>query len=312
MAPRKTTATQLAELAAIEPDPTTEAAATVLRAALSSRSNFVIARAAGIVGEWDLPGFGPEMTAAFEQLLIDPLRRDPTCAGKRALAEAGVRTGTLDDAVYLAGLAHTQLEPVYGGHDDTAAALRATCALGLARSGHADSLRFLAELLADPELDARLGAVQAIPYVSQPGGLPLLWYKTLQGDPEPAVMLACFNALLLMAPDVGLGLVGRFLGSETPAVAESAALALGESRLSVALPLLLASWEEAGDPSVRRTILLALALLRSDAGVDALLTVLVEGSAADKQAALDALELYRHDDRIWARVEAIRAGGRAA
>lgn len=309
MATRKTTETELAELAAIETDPTSDAAGAALRDALGSRSNFVIARAAAIIAEWELPGFGPEMTAAFEQLLIDPLRRDPTCTGKRALAEAGVRTGSLDESVYLAGLAHYQLEPVYGGRDDTAAALRATCALGLARSGHADGLRLLAELLADPELDARLGAVQAIPYVSQPGALPLLWYKTIMGDEEPAVMLACFNALLLMSSDEAVGLVARYLGSEQAAVAESAALALGESRLPAALPLLLESWEQATDPSVRRTILLALALLRSDEGVEALLQVLVEGSKADKLAALDALELYRHDDRIQARIEAVRASG---
>ncbi len=307
MAGRKSTESQLAELAAIEPDPTTEAAVATLRAALGSRSNFVVARAAEIVAEWQLMGFGPEMNEAFRQYMIDPLRRDPTCVAKQALAEAGAQTGTLDEAVYLAGLAHRQLEPVYGGREDTAAALRATCAVGLARLGYPDIMRELAQLLADTELDARLGAVQAIPYVSQPGGLPLLWYKTLLGDEEPAVVLACFNALLMMAPDQAVPLVGSFLLSDDDPVAESAALALGESHLAAALPLLANGWEQAAEPSVRRTMLLAVALLRSDAGVDMLLDVLAEGDRTDKQAALNALELYRHDERVWTRVDAVIA-----
>ncbi len=305
MAVRKSTESQLAELAAVEQDPTTEAATISLGAAFGSRSNFVVARAAEIVAEWQLTGFGPEMSEAFRQHMIDPLRRDPTCVAKLALAEAGVQTGTLGETVYLAGLAHRQLEPVYGGREDTAAALRATCAVGLARLGYPDIMRELAQLLADSELDARLGAVQAIPYVSQPGGLPLVWYKTLIGDEEPAVVLACFNALLLMSSGEAVPLVGRFLLSDDDPVAESAALALGESHLPEALPLLVDGWEQAVEPSVRRTMLLAVALLRTDAGVDTLLGVLVEGDRADKQAALDALQLYRHDERVWARVEAV-------
>lgn len=305
MAAKTTTEAQLAELASIESDPVSDPAVEILRKALGSRSSFVVARAAGIVAEWDLTQFGPEMAASFERFMIDPLRRDPTCAAKRALAEAGVRTGSLDEATYLAGLSYRQLEPVYGGQEDTAAALRATCALGLARLGYADIMRELAQLLADTELDARLGAVQAIPYVTQAGGLPLLWYKTLIGDEEPVVVGACFNALLTLSPQEAVSFVGDYVFSENLPVAESAALALGESRLQEALPLLIAGWEQAAEPSVRRTILLALSLLRSDAAVDYVMSVLEQGSRADRQAALDALELYRHDERVWRRVEAI-------
>ena len=51
-------------------------------------SNFLAACVAEIIGEWELAHYTTEMVTAFDRFLIDPVRRDPTCAAKYAIAES--------------------------------------------------------------------------------------------------------------------------------------------------------------------------------------------------------------------------------
>jgi HEAT repeat protein len=271
--------------------------------ALAARSNLLVARAAEIAGEWELSAFAETMVAAFDRFLEDPVRRDPTCAAKIAIVEALNRLEYRDAAFFTRGLRHVQLEPVYGGREDTAAPLRAECALGLARSDPPDVLLELASLLADPEPDARIGAARAIAYASRPGGAPLLWFKAHVGDSALPVVYECFAALLTLEPGRALPFVGNKLGAEDSALAETAALALGASRLPGALPLLVAGWENASDPAFRRAALTAIAALGDAPAFDFLLSLLADAPIYDAEAALGALSLFRNDERRWRKIE---------
>ncbi len=154
----------------------------------------------------------------------------------------------------------------------------------------------LAGLLADPETDARVGAARAIATAGRPGAAPLLWYKTLVGDAEVAPLYACFGGLLALEPERAPAHVGRYLRAANPALAEAAALALGESRLPDAAPVLREAWAAADDPALRATCLDALARLGDEAAFDFLLDLLANGPAHDAHNARRALLSATGDD----------------
>lgn len=293
---------ELTRLNAVRGDPTAPGAEDVLRRALGARSNLLVARAAEIVGEWELGQYEPELVAAFDRFLIDAVRRDPTCAAKIGIAEALNRLESLDAALFRRGARHVQPEPVWGGREDTAARLRAVCALGLARCDPPDVLLELARLLADVEVDARLGAARAIASATRPGGAPLLWYKTHVGDEEPAVRRECFAALLALVPEQALSFVGERARGDDPVESEAALAALGGSRLADALPELLMAWEQATDPARRGAALAAVADLGDDASFAFLLDLLEKGTARDSAAAAAALARFQDDERRSRRI----------
>lgn len=140
----------LSRLNTIRADPGEPGAAETLRRALADRSNLLVARAAEIIGEWQLSGCTDELVAAFGRFLPDAARRDPTCAAKYAIADTLNRLEVRDADLFRQGIRHVQMEPKWGGQEDTAPPLRAVCALGLARSDPPDTLLELARLLATP------------------------------------------------------------------------------------------------------------------------------------------------------------------
>ena len=294
----------LSRLNAIRADPDEPGAADTLRAALAANSNLLVARAAEIIGEWQLSGYTDRLTDAFGRFLIDAARRDPTCAAKYAIADTLNRLEVRDAELFLQGIRHVQMEPRWGGQEDTAPPLRAVCAVGLARSDPPDTLLELARLLADPQPDARIGAIRAIAYAARPGGAPLLWYKAHTGDEEAAVMYECFSAVLALEPEAALPLVGERATGANAEQAEMAVLALGSSRLAGALPLLI-GLPTAGEPLLRRATLTAIATLGSDEAFAWLLDLLADGPPADAADALGALRLFREDERRRRKVERV-------
>src|SRR6266852_5744188 len=91
MAKRQTTETKVAHLKTLRNDPHSSAALTELRKVLADRSNYVVARAAEIVGEFEIRTLAPELVAAFHRLTIEPAKTDPQCLAKTAIVEALVK-----------------------------------------------------------------------------------------------------------------------------------------------------------------------------------------------------------------------------
>ena len=293
---------RLAALGGLRRESVTDQTIATLRQALRDKVSHVVAKAAQVSGELGLRVLVGDLAAAFDRFLANPVKTDPGCRAKVEIARALHEMGEDPGAVFLRGIRHRQLEPVFGGREDTASELRAMCGLGLVRVGHPDAMVELADLLADPEVAARIGAARAIAYAGEPSGEPLLRLKALAGDPDAGVVSESLGALLSLAPARSLDFVARFLRHRDPVVQEAAALALGASRLRDALPVLRGWWEGKPEVDLRRTALLAIAMLRHEEAIGFLLSLVAEAPGPDARDAIAALGTYRHDEALRARV----------
>lgn len=269
MARKRPLEESLQALRRVREDPASEASHAELRRVLAGEGAHAVARAAAIVGELELPAFVPDLVAAFPRFFADLPRADPGCAAKAAIVEALLKLEQVERELYRRAARHVQLEPVFGGRVDTAVDLRGSAALALAAKGGHDVLVDLADLLADPEPPVRVSAARAVAVLGSPSGIPLLRLKALAGDAEARVVSECLLALLRL--DAGQrGFVASFL-DRPDSLAEAAAVALGESRASEALPLLREWLPQAGRRGLARTALFAIASLRRDEAVELLL-----------------------------------------
>ncbi len=235
-----------------------------VRKALMDRSNVVCAKAAKVAGDLLLGEAIPSLLAAFERFLKDPAKTDPKCWAKVAVIKALKELAYDDPAVYFTGMAHVQLEPVWGGHADAAAELRGACALALvacALPRDAILIR-LADLLADPEMRVRIDTARAVAQLPGGDSLLMLRVKALAGDAEPAVVGQCFLSLLGMDPPGSVPFVARFLTSPNPDLRFEAAAALGECPDTLAVEALIARWRIERSPEMKRAIELSLGVSR--------------------------------------------------
>ena len=208
---------------------------------------------------------------------------------------------------------HVQLEPVWGGSEDTAAPLRAAAIIALARIEGSSSLPLLVDAMTDPAKDVRIAAAMALGAVGTEAAGLLLRLKARIGDSDPDVLSECLSGLLAVDPRENLPFVSGFLEPGDAARCEAAALALGKSRLPEALDPLKACWprshfsevETAGPaghrhaPPARRH--------RLPAGARRV-------RVGDRQAiaALSALKIHNYDPRLRERLAQLvqKAGSR--
>ena len=169
-----------------------------------------------------------------------------------------------DPEVYLRGIAHVQMEPVWGGRADSAAALRGACALALvACSLPRDTiLLHLADALADPEMRVRADAARAMGQLPGQDSILMLRVKVLAGDKEPAVIGQCFLSLLGMDARGEIPFVARFLTAANEDIRFEAAAALGECPDLLAAETLIARWRVERDAEMKRAIELSLGVSR--------------------------------------------------
>lgn len=271
---------------------------------LRHKSNHVVAAAAATVEQLEA-ALAPDLVLAFEKLMRDPAKLDQGCKATIAVVQALIQLDDPAAKVYFAGIHHVQKEGSYGPPVDAAAPLRGLCARGLARMGHPDALLECVTLLADPEIAARTGAIRAIADSGRPDGVLLLRLKALMGDKEIEVTGECFAGLLSLDPQNSVEFVAKFLNSAMEGIGEQAALALGESRLPAAFEVLRAAWERGGMAEQRRTLLVAIAMLRIDDALEFLLSRLGEESGPVAADALAGLAFYARDEAVLTRVEGI-------
>jgi len=180
--------------------------------------------------------------------------------------------------------------------------LRALCGLGLVQVGSPDAIIELAALLADTEADARIGAASALGNCGQLAAA-LLRFKVLTGDAEPAVIAECFNALMVLSPGASFEFVARFVDPQYTALYEHAALALAESRLPGIFELLNEKWTTTFDREFKQTLLLPMALTRTDEAREFLISVLESDDLRIGTAVIAALSIYREDPTMRKRAE---------
>ena len=270
-------------------------AAAALRKALTDRVNLVVAKAANLAADLDLRDLIPNLLRAFDRLMEDAVKRDPQCWGKNAVAKALKQLEHRESPAFLRGARHVQMEPVWGGQEDTAAPLRGVCLLALVACTdlpRQEILRHLVNAIAETAAPVRVDAARALGEMGGDDSVLLLRLKLRMGDPEPGVTGQAFESLLQLERVQALPFVKEFLDSAGGDTACEAALALGSSRLPGAVELLLEAWSRALGAEYRQALLRALSISRQPEAIEFLVKLAAQGRAQDAADARAALALF--------------------
>jgi len=290
---------QLSPEACIEP----------LRKALAHRNNFVVAKAADLVRQFQLTQLTPELLTAFDRFLLcsdkdNPVKADPQCWAKNAISRTLAAFEHQDAAVFLRGMKHIQLEPVWGGASDSAGTLRATCALALVQCRsltEADLLAHLVDLLGDKDKAVRVEVIRAIEQVGSPSAALLLRLRAVLGSgpntDEAEVLGACYSGILRIEGTSAISWVSNFLASADDPAAE-AALAIAGTHSAQAFTILREEVlrdeilrdrsSRESDPWFGSVLLSAIALTRQDEALEFLIDQ-VRADSPRSEAAIEAI-----------------------
>jgi hypothetical protein len=281
-----------------------QAAAEPLRKALSHRNNYLVAKAADLVCELHLPELLPELLTAFDRFFANPVKTDPQCWAKNALSRTLKALGCQDPAIFLRGMCHIQLEPVWGGQSDTAGSLRGTCALALVQchglTEH-DLLAHLAGLFSDKETSVRVDAARAVEQVGSRCAALLLRLKATLASDEPEVLGACYSGVLAIEGAVSIPWLSRFLASADDAATE-AALAIASDRSSQAFEILRKRFLVEHDSWFQSVLLSAIALTRQETAYEFLFGF-VRKDSVHADAAIEAILRSRPASEIVVQLE---------
>ncbi len=263
-----------------------------LRQFLGDDNAFLLAEAAKLTKSLELRALQLELETVCRRLLNKEIG-DRGCIAKRCVLDALVTFEAHASDIYLLGLRHEQWEHSFGPPEDTAGSVRGLCAHGLVRMEYRDAILDVAPLLYDHLPEVRVAAAEALAYTGEQNCAAILHVRLLAREEAPDVLEAMYRSLLALAPKRYLPVVGKGLSEGQ----EAAALALGESRLPAAFPVLTAALEKAvGD--LEATVLLSIGLLRMDEAT-AYLRELVEKAPENRAVkAIEALGLHKHDERI--------------
>src|SRR4051812_37216665 len=191
MAGRESLDDKLASLRALRGQTLTGEQVAELRKRIGDRSNLVVAAAAAIAGENTLVELAGDLEAAFDRFLVNPLKDDKLCRAKLAIVQALDQLEHQDSGVFLKAARHVQLEPVWGGAEDSAPPLRAAAVVALARTEGTRSLPPLVDALTDPAKDVRAAAAVALGAVGTEAAGLILRLKVRLGDGDPDVFSEC-------------------------------------------------------------------------------------------------------------------------
>jgi HEAT repeat protein len=270
-----------------------EAAEAALRKALQHRNNYLVSKAARLTSDLNLTALVPDLAAAFDRFRNNPVKTDPQCWAKNAIAKSLAALEYQEHELFVIGMRHIQLEPVWGGSSDTAGPLRSTCALALVQCRSLNSVRlltYLTELFADKVLSVRVDTARAVEQVGSDSAMLLLRLRAELASDEPELLGACYAGVLHLEGPSAIPWAAKFLQHEDDTAAE-AAIAIAETRTPEAFTTLKKIHEtpkSSKDPWFRAALLSAIALTRQDEAFNWLLS-LVQANNDDSKDAHEAL-----------------------
>lgn len=305
MAPRASLDDKLAALRELRGQTLTPEQKVEVRKRIGDRSNLVVAASATIAGESRLTELAKDLEAAFDRMLVDPLKVDKLCRAKIAIVQALDQMEYEATDLFQKAAGHVQFEPVWGGTEDSAPPLRAAAVVALARLEGHRSLPVLVDALADPARDVRIASASALGAVGTEAAGLILRFKVRVGDGDPDVLSECLGGLLAVDPRENLALVAGYLEPSNPAACEAAALALGRSRLPEALAPLKECWPRCFSPELRQQVLLAIAVLRRAEAAEHLIQLVASEEESTAIAGLFSLRIFKGDPRLLERITAV-------
>lgn len=304
---------ELEQLNALRSGPPSEAKVLALRKALREPVNLLAAKAATMAAEAGLRELVPDLEGAFDRFFKNASRTDPQCWAKNAISKALKDLDYIESPLFLRGLHHVQMEPVYGGHADSAAVLRSTCALALVQCrdiSRQEIMQHLVSALTDRAATVRADAARALEAMDGPDAALLLRLKASVGDEEPAVTGQTLDSLLSVEGDKAIPFVAGFLESGDEDVQAQAALSLGVSKRAGTVDVLKAAYAKSRDRRSAEPLLRAISVSRQESGLEFLLGIIRNGSEREARDAVRALELNRDSPEIARRIgEAVNARG---
>src|SRR5215469_5626884 len=214
---------QIAALDALRQQP--EQARLSLRQAIVNRNNFIAAKAADLIREFGLQELTLELLKAFARFFDHAEKSDPQCWAKNAISRTLAAFELQDADVFLRGMRHIQMEPVWGGRSDTAGTLRATCALALVQCRsftETDLLAHLIDLIVDKDKVVRVEVIRAIEQVGSSSASLLLRQRAMLSNDEPEVFGACYGGILRIEGTRAIPWVARFLTTADDCAGEAA------------------------------------------------------------------------------------------
>ncbi len=301
---------ELELLSAFRAETSSELRREALRKALRDKVNVIVARAAKIAGEVEDKTLVPELCYAFARLLLDPIKSDPKCWGKEAIAKTLKDLGHSESAIFLKCIDYVQLEPVWGGEEDTAATLRATCALALLQCTDVtrdDKLWSVMRLLSDKSPTVRKDAATALEALEGREAALMLRIAARMGDRDPTVTGQVLESLLRIEREAAVPFVADFLKSPSGEVREEAALALGASRLDRAVEALTGAFAGKHAMIEHGVLLRALSISRHEKAIEFLLDVVRTQRVSIAVAALEELKLFRDSTEMRDKIAAVVA-----
>lgn len=275
-----------------------------LRKALTHKNNFIAGKAADLAREFNLQELTPDLLKAFDRYFVHAEKSDPQCWAKNAISRALAAFEFQEPAVFLRGMHHIQLEPVWGGLSDTAGRLRATCALALVQCRalqEPDLLAHLINLFADKDKAVRTEVARAIEQVGSPSAALLLRLRATLANDQPEVLGACYSGVLRLEGKNAVPWVAGFLASADDAAAE-AALAIAGSHSVEGFEVLRDQLKETSDPWFRSILLSAIALTRQESATDYLLH-LVQTESLNAEGAIEAILRSMPSSEVLDRLE---------
>ena len=286
----------------------------ILKKALADRSGLVVAEAARTTADLRLTPLIPDLLTAFNKLFLDPVKSDPKCWGKTAIVKALAQLDYAESPPFLCGSRHVQMEPVYGGQEDSAIHLRANSFLALVQCTDIrrfEILQHLVDAMSDLADPVRVEAVRAIHQLAGDEAVLLLRLKARLGDLRPLIIGHVFDALLSLERDRAVSFVADYLKSADEEVRDEAALALGGSRLQTGLRTLMDGWQETRDGSrdgsrdglFSSVLLRGISSSRLEEAIDFLLELVRSGAPREAAAALEALRIHEDSPEIQARIQ---------
>ncbi len=275
----------------------------LIKKSLANRSNYLVAKAARLVEDAALIDLVPDLIVAYDRFFANAEKTDPQCWAKNALSRALSKLECRDKNVFLRGLRHHQMEPVWGGTSDSAGTLRANCAHALIGCDGLDSQSLLVLLLGplvDKDKSVRVEAVRALAQLGELA-VPVLRLRALIPGEDAEVLGQCFSALIAVERDDAIPFVAGFLEAGDDGAGE-AAFALAETHSAEALAALMKCQQGKTEPSFGEALLSAIALTRLPQAIDFLVGI-IEREEREAPAVIEALSRVATGEELRRRVE---------
>ena len=274
----------------------------LLLEALADKSPYVAAQAAEALGDGADDDAALVMTETFGALCGDGPKLDPGCHIRADLAFAPGRLEYRPASEMLRlGIRIVQIEAVGGIPFDTAAHLRANCALALAQIRDPDCVRDIALLLFDRsgfarapidptvKMEPRKAAARALSLTGNlQARLPLTLKLVHPENEEPEVLQECMQALVELEDPHALEVLEPYLGRTDRRLAAYSALMIAQTQSPGAAALLAEAIPHFSGDTLR-AVVLALATVRAAEAYEALHRLAQSDRDAVRLAAIDAL-----------------------